>query len=225
MKTLQYAALILGCALTSQLQAAAITNGDFSSCDYTGWQQESDFAAPVSGSNDFSIAGSSPNCSAVMNVDYGGIDDAFFYTALFQELDLSSAADSTFLLTLDFNVSSDLTSQDGAFVADYFAAGISDGFGNFLPGLLASEDIDGIFNYNLSFSLDNSFANQTGLFVEFQLILGADIGGLTDLSGSSLNISNVSLVEVAAPQVPEPGSMAIMAVGLAGLATYRRKKH
>jgi hypothetical protein len=224
MKTLKYAALIVGCVSASQLQAAAISNGDFASCDYTGWQQESDFAAPIGGSNDFSIAGSAPDCSAVMNVDFGGADDAFFYTALFQELDLSAATDSSFLLTLDFDVDSALTSLDTGFVADYFAVGLSDGLGNFTPGLLESDDIDGLFSYNLSFLLDSSYASQTGVFVEFQLALGADAGGLTDFSGSSLIVNNVALVEVSVPQVPEPASMAIFAIGLAGLATDRRKK-
>ncbi|MDN4504303.1 PEP-CTERM sorting domain-containing protein [Alteromonadaceae bacterium BrNp21-10] len=223
MKKLKYAVLILGCALTSQLQAAAITNGDFATCDFSGWQQESDFGAPLAGSNDLSINGSTPNCSAQMNVDFGGANDAFVYTALSQELDLSGATDSSFLLTLDFDVSSDLTSPDPSFIADYFFVGISNGTGNFTSGLFTTADVDGSLDYNLSFLLDSSFANQNGIFVEFDLFLGVDLDNRTDFSGSSLNINNVSLVEVAVPQVPEPSTLAIFALGLAGLATYRKK--
>jgi hypothetical protein len=221
MKKIIYLILFSTCLIGSSSFAAAIVNGDFSSCDYTGWQQEADFDAPIPGSNDFSIVGSSPNCAAQMNVDLGGPFDAFFYTALSQELDLSGAADSSFLLSLDFSVDSMMSSTDPDFIADYFYAGVSDGLGNFMPGLFSTADVDGLVNYNLSFLLDSTFANLNNVFVEFDLYLGADIFGDTDFSGSSLTVDKVSLVEVAL--VPEPSTLAIFALGLAGLAMSRKK--
>lgn len=202
-----------------------ITNGNFaSSCSLNGWQTDTD-GAP-GGANDFTIDGSAPNCRASINVDYTGLTDVFFAgNTLYQQLDLSGNADSTFLLSMDFSVSSELTSIDAGFIADYFIVGLFDGTDYYnqngdLGFLVAPTDIDGDNQYNLSFELSSDFANQTNWSLDFQVLLGID-GSDTDFFGSTLSISNVSLTEQQV-SVPAPASIALLAIGLFGL-TARRK--
>ena len=227
-KIIKTLSLMAACLLLPQTQAAMITNGNFAdSCSLDGWHKDTDGAGDLSGfgGRDFSLNGASPNCGAMINVDYQDTD-VFFANTLFQELDLTGASDSSFLLSIDFSVSSELSSESGNFIADYFAIGLNDGFGNYfnengLAGyLVAPVDIDGFSSFNLSFELDSAFANQTNWFLDFQLGIGANANGDIDGGGSTLAIDSVSLAEVRAQipsEVPEPSTLALFALGLAGL--------
>ena len=211
--------LTLACCISSQSLATAIVNGDFSSCDYSGWQTDTD--GGVSTANDFTIVGSSPTCAASINVDYQDTE-AFIANTLYQQLDFSAASDSTFLLTMDFMVDSEFSSLVPDFIADYFAIGLVDGDGKFHDesgglGFLAAGIIDGVESFNLSFELDNTFVNKTGWTLDFQLLLGADDDGFTDFGGSSLILNDVSLKEVRQQAVPAPATISFFAIGLIGL--------
>ncbi|MBC3765417.1 hypothetical protein [Neptunicella marina] len=227
MKFLIGAAILLA---SSQSMAGAIINGDIAnSCSLNGWETDTDGLGP-GGSNDFTIVGSAPDCSIAINVDYWGANftDVFFANTLYQNLALSAAADSTFLLSFDFSVDSELTSADAGFIADYFAIGFGDGTGSLFdqyrkPGyLVAPTDIDGINQYSFSFELDNSWVNQAGWALEFQVLPGFDNNTLMgDFAGSSLYLQNVSLNEVPNATVDEAPVLAFFALGL-GLMAWRR---
>ncbi|WDE09976.1 PEP-CTERM sorting domain-containing protein [Thalassomonas haliotis] len=215
--------------LLGQARAAMITNGNFAdSCSLDGWHQDTDGFGDLGG-GDFAVSGISPGCTASIRVDYQDTD-VFFANTLFQQLDLTGAENSRFLLTLDFSVDSELSSADSGFIADYFAVGLNDGSGSYFNEtgaagyLLAPVDIDGLSVFNLSFELSSEFANQSGWFLDFQLGIGADSSGASDLAGSSLAINRVSLAEIAA-EVPEPMTLMLFAFALAGLSTVRRTSH
>ena len=220
------AGLLLACA-SGSLHAAMITNGDFAnSCSFSGWQTWTDFAEPELDAKDFTIDGSAPNCRASINVDYDGITEVYYSgNTLYQSLDLSGNADSTFLLSMDFSVSSQLTSNDQGFIADYFIVALFDGTDYYnqngdLGFLVSPTEINGDQQYNLSFELSSDFANQTNWSLDFQVLLGLD-GFDTDFSGSTLSISNVSLTEQQV-SVPAPASFALLAVALFGLSARRK---
>jgi hypothetical protein len=229
-------ALLTICLASSNTFGAAIVNGDFASCDYSGWQKDTDGFGDVSAGNDFSIVNNAGDCSAAINVDRVNpagdvtgtpIDEALFANTLFQGLDFTAAADSTFSLEIDFSVDSEKTSGSVAFIADYFLIGLNDGSGNYydqtggLGFLFAPTDINGAFSQVLSFELDNSFVNQSGWFLDFQLNIGVDDNGFSDAFGSSFLINSVSLNEVE-NVVPEPSVLGLLSLGLLGL--YIRKK-
>lgn len=229
-------ALLTICLASSNTFGAAIVNGDFASCDYSGWQKDTDGFGDVSAGNDFSIVNNAGDCSAAINVDRVNpagdvtgtpIDEALFANTLFQGLDFTAAADSTFSLEIDFSVDSEITSSSVAFIADYFLIGLNDGIGNYydqtggLGFLFAPTDINGAFSQVLSFELDNSFVNQSGWFLDFQLNIGVADTGFSDAFGSSFLINSVSLNEVE-NVVPEPSVLGLLSLGLLGL--YIRKK-
>lgn len=224
MKIMRYMAVIALCAAVPQSFAAMITNGDFSSCDFSAWSKDTDGFGDVSSQNDFAINGSFPDCRAAINAEYADTE-VFFANTLFQEMDLSATPGNALKLSFDIALSSELTSADSGFVADYMLVGLNDGLGNYynqegLLGTLFAADIDGAASYSLSFMLDPSFANKSGWFLDFQLNIGADNEGQTDLAGSSLYIDNVTLEEMA---VPAPPILALFAISLGGIFARRRK--
>lgn len=217
--------LLTLCLASSNSFGAAIVNGDFSSCDYSGWQKTVDFDPDAGLGNDFSIANNGSTCSAEINIDHflspgdassPYIDYALFSNSLSQELDLTAAADSTFVLEFDFSVDSE---SGLGFLADYFLIGLSDGVdlfdGDGQLGNFYEADIDGFLDYSLTVELDNSFANQSGWFLDFQLL------STFDGYGSIFSLNSVSLTEVN-HEVPEPAALSLLSLGLLGL--YMRKK-
>ena len=231
--------LLALCVASSNTFGAAIVNGDFASCDYSGWQKDTDAAGDISLGNDFIIQNNAGNCSASINVDHfdpagdfngAPVDDAFFGNTLFQELDFSADTDSTFSLEIDFSVDSEITSNDAAFVADFFLIGLNDGLGNYfdqtggLGFLFAPTDVDGAASQILSFDLDNSFANQAGWFLDFQLNIGADNNGFSDAFGSTFLLNSVSLSEVKnVSPVSTPAMLSLMLTGLFGLYIGKKR--
>jgi hypothetical protein len=221
-------------------QANLVNNGDFQTCDYSGWGKDTDGYGDVSAGNDFEIATSGGNCRAQINVDHfepAGdpfgipVSEAFFANTLFQELDFTGSAGSSFELTIGFEVGSDAGSQDPSFIADYFLFGLNDGLGNYydeagnLGFLVGPTDIDGSFRDELTFQIDSEFLNQSGWFLDFQLNIGwDDQTGLSDAFGSSLFINNVDLTEVKASvsEVPEPTSLILSTFALLLLRNNRK---
>lgn len=238
MKTTTRLILLTFCFIFASSIQANIINGDFATCDFTGWQKDTDGAGDTSTGGDFGIVNNAGDCSAAINVDrfdpagdvFGTpIDQAFFANTLFQELDFSAAASSTFLLEMDFSVDSELNSSDPFYIADYFSVGLHDGAGNFfdetggLGFLFDATDIDGFESHVLSFEIDNSFVNQTGWLLEFQLGIGVDSFNLPDAFGSSLLLNSVSLTEV--PQsVSEPAASWLLSLGFIGLLIRKKPK-
>jgi hypothetical protein len=240
MKIINVITLLACSLLATNTYAAAIVNGDFATGDFTGWEKDTDGFGDFSTLNDFTIIGNSAQIE-VDAFDPAGdvfgtpLDEVFFANTLYQALDLSAASTSTFLLSLDFAVDSEITSQNPDFIADYFFIGLNDGNGNYVDGtggtgfLVDSTDIDGAFSYSLDFTLDNIFANQTGWFLDFQL--GVGLGGFgPDAYASTFLLNSASLTEVLAPVlagpqvVSEPASVLIFSLGLAGLLIHRRKR-
>lgn len=224
--------------LATNAFATAIVNSDFQTGNFNGWKKDTDGFGDFSTLNDFSIIGTPGDYSAQIEVDAfdftGPLDEVFFANTLYQELDLTAASTSTFLLSLDFAVDSEITSQNPNFIAiaDYFFIGLNDGTGNYLDGagavgfLVDPTDVDGVFNYSLNFTLDNSFANQIGWFLDFQLVVGLDNTNFSDEFASTFLLHSASLTEVKATivSVPEPGSAILFSFGLAGLLIHRRKR-
>ncbi len=217
------AVLGLFIATVTQSHAAFINNGDFNNnCSLSGWNQDTDGDGDIN-SADFAINGIAPNCTADIHVGDWATSDAFFSNTLWQDLDLSGASDSTFMLSMDFSVDSDIDNSEPLFFADYLIIGLGVGSSDYfdengLLGSLFSLDIDGFADFSLDFELNNSFVNQAGWSLEFQM------NDTFDSFGSLLSISNVSITEVLAPvtDVPEPTSLAIFALGFAGLFSRRK---
>lgn len=211
--------LLVGVLLASASSfGAVITNSDFATqCSFSGWNKFTD-GGDVDGS-DFSVSGAAPDCAA--NIGVGDWDTSYaFANGLSQELNFSSAADSTFMLSIDFSVNSVLTSQDDGFWADILTIALLDGSGDKFDqsgqlGSLFDMDINGFSGQQLELELDNSFANQSGWSLEFLML------DTFDTFGSTLSISNVSLTEISS-QIPEPAGTVLLALGLAGLLGQRK---
>ncbi len=212
--------------IAAQTQAASITNGNFGTtgnCSLSGWSQNVDPYATFDDS--FSTTSSASGCTADVSVGDWGTSDSYA-NSLSQKLDLFGADDSTFLLSMDFSVDSvNNSTLDPSFWGEGLFIGLQkdsnsevffDENGNVGP--LFQMDVDGFFSDSLEFILDSSFVNQSNWSLNFQL--DDDF----DTFGSTLSISNVSLTEVLAPvtDVPEPTSLAIFALGFAGLMNRRK---
>lgn len=195
---------------------ATIVNGDFSSCDFTGWGQDAADLGLPAGSQAFSIANNGGNCSAEILVDEGIISSGFVNT-LFTSLDLT--ADPTDTLTLSFDWA--FSGTDGDPLGDFFSVFLSDGSGNTFDengdlGFLIDPTSDygsGTFSMDLSASLFNAL----GWTLEFQVI---DMESLGNPLFSVLNIDNVALTRTVA-DVPAPAA-ALLLLLACGVYSARR---
>ncbi|MFT2091968.1 PEP-CTERM sorting domain-containing protein [Paraglaciecola sp. 2405UD69-4] len=219
------------------VSATMIANGDFASCDFSGWQKDTDGFGDISMGNDFAIQSTGTSCSAEINVDHFDttgdvfgtpIDEAWFANTLYQELDFTTTNDTNFLLEIDFSVDTEANNTGPSFIADYFLIGLNDGMGNYfdeggeLGFLYEPTDINQALSQTVSYEIDSSFANQTGWFLDFQLNLGVDEFGFSDAYGSSFLINSVSLTEVDAV-VSEPATVWLFSLGLIGLFLRNRR--
>lgn len=211
-----FSALLLGSIFACHVHGAAITNGDFSSCDYTGWQQLTD-ADPLDPS-EFSIVNNGSTCSAEI-----GIDSTFAsFNILYQELDLSAAVGSELTLYLDFEVDSELTGQ-APFTADYFSVYLYNGVDFYdhtgaLGFMYDSVDMNGPASFTQSFVLDSSFYNTSGWSLEFQ------VSSNFDFAPAFLTLNSVSIEESAlSDDVPAPASLGLLLATFAGLSLRKRE--
>lgn len=204
MKYLRFFTMLLLCSVAAISHSAAITNGDFASCDYTGWNKLIDFDPDTGTSSDFEIT--SGDCAAKMNVDS---QDTLAYLGneLSQTLDLSNSSSSPLQLSFDITVDSEFNSNDTFFVADYFVIALYDSVTELFYdetgglGSLFEGDIDGAASYSKSFFLDASSFDSGDWSLVFQLNLGADDNEVTDFGASSMTIDNVTLNAVNTPSM------------------------
>jgi len=209
---------VFGLLISHLTQAAMISNGDFQTCDFTGWQQDVDGLGPVAGSPDFSIINNAGDCSAQLFVDDLDTASAMIANTLFTHLDLTAQANET--LSLSFDWVFEGTDGDPDF-GDYFLVFLGDGSGTPLnefgmDGLL----IDAISEYgagSFSIALDASLNNMPDLTLEFQL--NDAFSGSQDILFSTLNIDNVQLSANSVP-VNGPYSLGLF---IAALALLRRR--
>ena len=206
---------------------AAITNGDFSTGDYSGWMTDTDGMA--GSENDFFIQDIDGGYRAEIQVDYWNNvpNDAFIANTLYQEMDLT--VDEGYGINLSFDW--EFTGEDGDLdIGDYWFAAFGDGSGNYYDangdqGFLVEESSE----YGAgSFAVDlgESLLNQNGWTIEFQLLPGLD-SEIWDVNylGSSLFIDNVSLsiYELPVTEVPEPPFFMLAAFGVLALIRVRRR--
>jgi len=232
----QFLVLSLSLFITFNTFAGVIQNGDFATCDYSSWDTYTDGGA--GSTNDFSIQNNVSSCSAQVQVDHYSpagdpsgsfLNDAFLTNTLSQSLDFSGSATSSWLLSIDYSVDSEITSANGSFIGDSFSFGISDGAGNYFNEagiggyLLDPTIIDGASSGLFTLELGDFFSNANGLFLDMELYIGADSFGWSDAFGSTLLINEVSVVEklTAATSVPEPSTVVLLIAGVAGIASRR----
>ncbi|MCW8092182.1 hypothetical protein [Alteromonas sp. ASW11-130] len=191
--------------LTIHANAASILNGDFETCDFTGWNLAStDNPIPT---GDFTMSNTPNGCAATVKIDAS----LAIANILYQEVDFSVAADSALRLTLDFSVDTTQPRLDIG-TADYFDIYFNDGAGNLydhtgeLGGMYNSMDITGADSFRHSFRLDEMFNNHTGWFLEFQ------INSNFDELASSITINEVQLFDVS--NVDTPPTLPLLLSGL-----------
>jgi len=193
---------LLGVLLLNAPQAfsGVITNGDFAnSCTLTSWEQF----------GDVNISGSVGNCTAELSVN----DFPDFEAELWQGLAFD--VDTDYELLVSFNV--DTTLLDTVF-DDFFSISLINADWDILE--LFSLNIAGAESLSKSLTISStdlsSYANQDWS-LSFYLFDDIDF----DDNSSTVSISSVFLEEVAT-DVPEPSSLAIFALGLAGLMNRRK---
>jgi len=218
------ALLTLGLLTMSAAQAASITNGDFQTCDFRGWQKDTDGLGDPGATGDFAIAMDAGDCSAQIRVDDFATTTAFSANTLFTELDLSANPGDQLRLSFDW----DFFGTDGdPWSGDFFQVGLGDGSGylfdaNGQIGTLLESPTTGMSSYgsgHFSAYLDDVFFNQPGWFLDFTVNEGFAFN--PEPLASTLEIDNVALTQVSA-ELPETGGLLLMLTGLMGLAWVRK---
>ncbi|WP_416307871.1 PEP-CTERM sorting domain-containing protein [Neptunicella sp. SCSIO 80796] len=210
------------CIFASSLShAAVIANGDFQSCNFNGWQKDTDGNGDPGSTNDFNMLNNAGECQAEISLDFTRGASAFVANSLFTELDLTVAADQQLQLSFDWDFSG---FDDQTISADLFSVILTNDLnfptaadGN--PGFL----IDSTAIYasgSFSAMLDSSFNNQSGWFLNFILEGGFNPGSFS----SSLLIDNVALT-VVSNDVPEPPVTAMLLLGFTALIARRRSSN
>ncbi len=217
MRIKEFLSVVFVLLFSTNAHSGIISNGDFQSCDFQGWQKDTDSTGDPGATGDFSINNNVGDCSAVISVDVTAGATAFNANTLFTALDLTVAS-GELQLSFDWDFSG---FDDGSFFADSFFVSLSNGTG----GLFGADgeighliEASSIYDSG-SFSalLDASFYNQTNWTLDFTVQ-----GGFNSNSVSSkLNIDNVSLTSVAT-SVPEPSTIIILFMAMAGLIGQQR---
>lgn len=211
--------LLLSLGLSTFSQAALIANGDFQTCDLTGWQRDTDGNGDPGATTDFSVLNNAGQCAAQIRVDDGSSASAFWANSLFQELDLSAAVGDILTLSFDW----DFAGTDGdPWFGDYFSVFLSNVSGD-------PYGADGTLGYlldpsseygtgQLSVMLDARLYNQTGWTLNF--VLEDALSPTQDILFSTLNIDNAS-ISVASSSVDAPATLSL---SLLALLLFARRK-
>jgi len=199
---------LLGAFLISAPQAFAgvLTNGDFGAsgaCNLAGWSVDD-------ADGDVSVV-SSGTCFANLSVD-----DDFYYSQISQGLSFDSGTD--YILSVDFNLG---TTPNNDIFDDFFAIDLINAdyeyFELFSWDIFGAESITKLITFNtdeLTTYSDQNWSLSLSLNDEFW-----DDGD--DTNSSFVSINNV-FIEEAVTDVPEPSSLAIFALGFAGLLSRRK---
>jgi hypothetical protein len=200
-KAVAMAALLLA---GSEGAWASLLNGDFAS-DFASWN-----GATISEDVNFDLIQTpvDPQAHALFTIDAGRgkmtNDDVDFGLILSQQFALDADAGS---LSFDFSwMVSDST-------VDFLQAGLLHGVGGFID-LFSSVDLN---QDDASGSVSADVSSLAGQIVTLEfLLLDGDL-----LTGDMLLVDNIV---VSAQSVPEPGTLALAALGLVGLAGARRRR-
>ncbi|GFD88276.1 hypothetical protein KUL152_05020 [Tenacibaculum sp. KUL152] len=191
--------------LSAQANANFITNGDFQTCDFSGWSLDSDGVGAPADTSDFAIVDNAGQCSAQLstnNLIPDGISNS-----LFTQLNLSGVANGKKLdLSFDWLFSGfDLQSDD---FSDAFFVLLNNGI-DVETLLFGYEGGSGTFSTQIDSTYD-------GYYLEFMLEPGYNIESFS----STFTFDNVSLTKSA--DVPAPQTSLLLALGL-GVVAFRRK--
>lgn len=197
------AALLL--AFSTQTSASFISNGDFQTCDFSGWGLDTDGFGEPADTSDFSMINNAGQCSAQISLD----NPVFDANTLFTVLDLSSASpDAIFDLQFDWAFAGfDLQTDE---LSDIFIVSLNNGviFQELLRGF---ENGSGTFSTQLDSSVD-------GYSLNFMLMPGFNF---ESSFASTLTIDNVSVVERVEVSAPQTAILFALGVGAVAL----RRKH
>lgn len=212
---------VLSLMLCAPLAQANIINGDFASCDFSGWQQDSDGLGSPENTTDFTIENNAGNCSAIILVDDGASASAMFVNTLFTELDLTASPTDTMTLSFDWAFSG--TDGDPVF-GDYFSVFLSGPDGGIFgrdgqPGFLI-EPVSSYGSDSFSTIIDPTLYNSVGWTLEFQVFDA--FSPTDDALFSVLNIDNVQL-STQGVDVSAPATGILMSLSL--MLAYRGRRH
>ncbi|WP_240920022.1 hypothetical protein [Paraglaciecola sp. 20A4] len=218
LKTIPKTLIFLCLLLAAHAQAALVTNGNFQSCDFTGWANYTDGMNHTDPNADFAIINNAGACQGQINIDVASGASAFYANTLSTEMDFTSGSNAHLWLSFDWLFSG---FDDGSSLADVFFVNFTNNLGDITgadasPGfLLGPTSTYGAGTYSVM--LDNRFINQSGWFLDFNLE-----GGFTpDSFSSTLLIDNVTLRSIPT-NVPVPPMLALILLGAAAL--FKRSK-
>lgn len=214
------ASLLLTAVITLPAFGAPITNGDFESCTFDGWQKDTDGWGDTSVGQDFVVTNAAGNCAGTIQID-STETEAFFANTLFQSIDIGSASS----LSFDITINSLLSSSSSGFIADYFVVAFGDGSGAFYDadaqlGTIIEQQINGLASFSLNIMLSEALSSMANLTLEFQLLPGVGIDGFTDGGLSSLTVDNVAFNTF---DVTAPTTLFLISSSLLALSLRRRK--
>jgi hypothetical protein len=204
--------------ISTNAYAAAIVNGDFATCDLTGWETADDFGD--ANLDDFSVNGLAPDCAATITID--DANSMAISNSLLSELDLSVAAGNSLDIRFDFSVGSllsDILTEGGAgfsmfFINENIMGSQFDHTGQL--GEIFNQEILGAESFLQTFTIDESFYNTSGWTLEIQL--GSSF---RFEESSSLTLNSVSLLERSI-DVSAPASFSLVFLSFLAISLYSR---